>query len=260
MGTQLNAFQIYILRELNKLPTIFQDFELAKGAWMSGDLTLTEIALNEWEEQLIVEKYVAKKENHFFDTALLYKLDRHSTYAGYKSPSIKIAQKGREYLASLSAIKATRKEDMQTLTNDIANADKGSTSIVTINPPPVLVNEIEKTVTEYLAFLKGSWKHSKIMTKDQHDRLVDYTCHLIKYNAIPPNIIAIHSVNITCGFLRQTFYLLWKHTYYNIDREKFVKFLHKVFQQFKCSPKTTMAKFSQYLDSSNYDTDKSLIE
>ena len=232
MASQLNAFQLHILIELNKLPLGYQDFGLIKSAWLADDLKITEELLNGWEKELIAEEYV--------ETAEVYNpLYNISVWKPSLHPKIKIKQKGRDYLALLPKVNkepATKSENK-----------------LPINP------NIE-IIIEHIGCLKGTWNKNKIMKDEEYERLIEYTNYLIVHDEIPSGIIMIPQTNVSDAFLRKTFHGLYKHFKQTANRETWVIFLHEVFQQFTCEISTTLAKFSRYVDSSNYDNDKKLIE
>ena len=90
-------------------------------------------------------------------------------------------------------------------------------------------NQNREIIAEHLACLKGKWKNTKIMSDEDHQRLIDDTIYLLEHNTIPLNIVKIPPTSISTEFLRQTYYRLWKKNN-TTDREKFVRFLHKVFK------------------------------
>jgi len=232
MASQLNAFQLHILIELNKLPLGYQDFELIKSAWLADDLKITEELLNGWEKELIAEEYV--------ETAEVYNpLYNISVWKPSLHPKIKIDQKGRDYLASLPIV---IKEPAIKTENQLS------------------VNPNIEIIIEHIGCLKGTWNRNKIMKDEEYKRLIEYTSYLIVQNEIPSGIIRIPQTNISNAFLRKTFHGLYKHFKQTANRETWVFFLHEVFQQFTCEISTTLAKFSRYVDLSNYETDKNSIE
>ena len=83
---ELNAYQIYILSELNKLPLMYLNTLMWKQAWLSNNIFETEANLNDWDEKLIVEEYISKEP------------DFYSQRLASKTLSFKIEQKGRDYL------------------------------------------------------------------------------------------------------------------------------------------------------------------
>ena len=114
----------------------------------------------------------------------------------------------------------------------------------------------KKTASKYLNFLTGCNIHKeKIMNDTDFQKLLNYTYHLIEFEALPTKIKPIPQTNISTEFLRYTFYLTHKELY-GTKRIKinWIDFLHNVFKQFQnVDKKTTKTKFS--VKPSLYDKD-----
>ena len=238
-----NSFQTYILESLNKYFPTSGTIDTYTSAWFYN-FNDTEENVKSWIDDLVRAKYI---ENIPSESASIH-LVKGIPGSHYTSSKYKITQNGRNFL---NLAKAKRKLD---LINEFIRSSKPDNCIISEK-----YCRYRREISEHLSHLKGRWKGTFIMSADDYKRLVEYTCFLVENNTLPTNVQSIPPSCIPSAFFRQTFYRLYK-IYKNVNRDTWVKFLHLVFQQFTCDPETTLKKFSIYSDSSNYDSDKDLIE
>ena len=102
MTHELNAYQIYILRELYELPLMYLDIFMLKQVWLRNNAFERKENLASWEQGLINEGYVSKEMPIFF-----------SMIPDTESLRIRIEQRGKDYLALLflSEIGSVASED-----------------------------------------------------------------------------------------------------------------------------------------------------
>lgn len=107
-----------------------------------------------------------------------------------------------------------------------------------------ILEQNKQIANEYLQFLKGyNIQKQKIMPDKEFQKLLDYTFHLIEFEALPKKIKLIPQTNISTETLRYTFYLIHKQLYGTKRIKKvWIDFLHNVFSQFKNSDLNTCYK------------------
>ncbi len=230
MDPKLNAFQVFILEELNALLPFSIDIGMRKSAWLTNNLRDTEEMIKSWMRDLVTIEYVTEKVT---EMPITYRFlpgheNTDSTFSTYT-----ISQKGRNYLASI--IPAT--------TDKIAKKDESTKP-----------NENEKIVVSYLYFLEGILKGQRVMKDYEYKRLIQYTTHVFENGILPPVIAPIPQTGVSNNFLMQTFYLLYKQHKRKVKRDIWIDFLHEVFIQFTSADKISTGKhFSQYPKGSSFD-------
>jgi hypothetical protein len=109
------------------------------------------------------------------------------------------------------------------------------------------IDQQKQYALEHLAFMNGyNIKNEKIMPDSDHNRMMEYTYHLIEKGKLPTGIKKIPQTGFAANGIRYTYYKIHEFLYGTQSiRKEWIDFLHAVFQQFKdTQPSTTKAKFS----------------
>lgn len=125
--------------------------------------------------------------------------------------------------------------------------------------------DINDPINNILNCLSGYWMKSKIMTKEEFSRLVEYARYTIEYGKLPQKINPISKGNsgLSKLFYQHTIYRLWVHVGKPKGQKQllWIKFVKKTFKDHYSNTAHDITKsFSRYGKGKvGYDMDKDLI-